>query len=219
MLEALIIGRPEEDHCVEGLAGVAVVQPLVAVSLVPPLMQHVTHVLHVDLIEGSGISLIPRETPNLAEDCLNQMTDCHARGDSVGVDNEVRRDALSTEGHVVHSVRHTNSPLLTVAGSKLVTDLRNPHSPNLDLHESLPRLIVCCNQHLINRASLVVPKPRRSVSLGSAGCLVVLVCLWHQGCLSNDDVPIPNVLSRRGEPVCVNLVVVCARARGPKLLL
>ena len=42
----------------------------------------------------------------LALQTLDQVTDCHSRGDSVGVDDDVWRDPLTREGHILQS-KHT----------------------------------------------------------------------------------------------------------------
>mmetsp|Transcript_21954 Transcript_21954/g.54083 ORF Transcript_21954/g.54083 Transcript_21954/m.54083 type:complete len:311 (+) Transcript_21954:323-1255(+) len=218
VLQALVVRGPEKNESIQGLARVAIIQTLVAMPLVPAGVQHVRHVLDVDLVEGRSIALISREAPNLPQDRLDQVTDCHARGDSVGVHDEIGGDALCRERHVIHPIRHTNSPLLPVSRRKLVSDLRDPYSPHLDLHEALPCLVVRRHEHLVDGAVLVVAQARACVALGGLWSLIVLVSLLHERRLSDDNVSIPHILTRRRKSVGIELLVVDPLSSRPKLL-
>jgi hypothetical protein len=43
----------------------------------------------------------------LALQALNQMADCHTRGDGVGVDDDVWGNSLASEGHVLRKASET----------------------------------------------------------------------------------------------------------------
>mmetsp|Transcript_18763 Transcript_18763/g.45097 ORF Transcript_18763/g.45097 Transcript_18763/m.45097 type:complete len:326 (+) Transcript_18763:712-1689(+) len=218
MLQTLVVRRPEEDEGAERAAGVSVVEALVAVALVAAHVQHVRHVLDVDVVEGSGVALVACQTPHLAEQRLDEMADRHARGDSVRVHDQVRRDPLAREGHVVLAIGDAHRALLSVARGKLVADLRHSHRTHLDLNEA--RATLRRSEHdLVDCAMLVVAQPRARVALGGLRRLVVLVLGLHERGLADDDVAVSDILAGVGEAVDVELVIVDAGARAAELLL
>mmetsp|Transcript_4023 Transcript_4023/g.8274 ORF Transcript_4023/g.8274 Transcript_4023/m.8274 type:complete len:213 (-) Transcript_4023:2699-3337(-) len=206
MLQPLVVRRPQEDlAALEHEAGVAVVHGLVAAALVAALVQRRGDVLHRHVREGRGVALLAQERGHLPHEALHQMPDGHARGDGVRVDDDVRRDPLAAEGHVLHRVRHAARPLLPMPGSELVPNLRNAHGAHAHLHKLEP-LVVCGDQHLVDDACLG----------GAQRCRAVLLCVPLHGAgavvgqrrgLADDDVVAGAARAWRGEAVVVQLVV------------
>ena len=71
------------------------------------------------------------------------------------IDDQIRHDTLSSEWEIFLAVEHAHSTLLTMSTSKLITDLRDPLRPHLDLSESLS-LLIHSDHHLVYLASLRV---------------------------------------------------------------
>ena len=80
---------------------------LVASQVVAVLLQQLGDLLHVDgVVEGGGVADLPLVGRHLALQALDQVTDGHARGDGVRVDDDVRGDALARERHVLDKGGH-----------------------------------------------------------------------------------------------------------------
>ena len=77
------------------------------------------------------------ETPHLSEKALDQLRDGHPAGNSVGVNDDVRHDAVDRPGHVLLPVRHTDRALLPVSRRELVADLRDADVPDAHLRTSV----------------------------------------------------------------------------------
>jgi len=60
-----------------------------------------------------------------------ELTNGHAGGDGVWVDDEVRHNAVLGPGHVLLGVGDANGALLPMPTGKLVTHLWNPDRPHL----------------------------------------------------------------------------------------
>ena len=88
-------------------------------------------ILDGDLGEGRGVALLAHQRRNLAHQALHQVPDGHAAGDGVRVDDDVRRDALARERHVLLRVGDADGALLPVPGRELVAHLRDPDGPHL----------------------------------------------------------------------------------------
>lgn len=80
--------------------------------------------------ERRGVSLCSLERCNLRQQTLDQVTDGHSGRNSVRVDDDVGRDSLGRERHVLLTVRDSDCSLLTVTRGKLVSNLR--HSSRSD---------------------------------------------------------------------------------------
>jgi hypothetical protein len=98
------------------------------------------------------------------------MTDRHPRGDSMRIDDQVRNDTLLSEWHIFLPVSHTDSTLLTVTRSKLVTNLWDSDRPHLDLCEPVP-FFISGEDYTVDHTAL------RVLDLGGA----VLPWLQHVG--------------------------------------
>jgi len=136
MLQALIVGGVEEDHDLEALASEAIVHHLIAVPLITEVVELVRDVLDGLALEGCCVTLVSVQTGNLGQDCFNQMTDCHTRGDSVRIDDHIGHNTFDREGQVFLSVSHSTSSLLSVTTGKLVSDLWRFNRSHLNFHES-----------------------------------------------------------------------------------
>ena len=97
MLQALIIGRIEEDHNLHSFSSEPIVHDFVAVSLVTQVVQLVRDVLYGLPLERCGVTLIAIQTCDLAKNGLNQVTNGHTRWDGVRIDNHVWHHALNSE--------------------------------------------------------------------------------------------------------------------------
>jgi len=90
------------------------------------------------------------------------MTNSHTRRDSVRIDDQVWTDALLGKRHVFLLVRHADSTLLSVAGGKLVADLRAADRAHFDLREPIA-FFVCCQDHLVDHSCFGVLDLGRAV--------------------------------------------------------
>mmetsp|Transcript_75789 Transcript_75789/g.214463 ORF Transcript_75789/g.214463 Transcript_75789/m.214463 type:complete len:279 (-) Transcript_75789:248-1084(-) len=69
---------------------------------------------------------------SLAGDALDEHADGHARGKSVGVEEDVGRNAALREGHVLLRPEQAHDALLAVARGELVADHGVPRVPELE---------------------------------------------------------------------------------------
>ncbi len=72
-----------------------------------------------------------------------ELTNGHAGGDGVRVDDEVWHNAVLGPGHVLLGVGDTNGALLPVPTGKLVTHLWYPDRPHLGKHHKGQASHVC----------------------------------------------------------------------------
>ena len=148
------------------------------------------------------------------------MTDCHSRGDSVWVDDQVWTDAFLSEGHVLLPVGHPNGTLLTMARGKLVTDLWDTDGSHLDLREAVAILVRRQND-LVNHSILRVLQLSGAVlarleDVGRLSACIsseLLAILEHVvnvpdgRALANDDIISVDYGSRIDDAVVVQLVI------------
>lgn len=66
------------------------------------------------------------------------------------VDNNIRHDTLTSEWHILLTVCHSNSTLLSMPGCKLVTNLRHTEVTNTDLGEAIP-LLGRTDEHIVDK--------------------------------------------------------------------
>ena len=85
----------------------------------------------------------------------NWLTNGHAGGDGMRVDDEVRHNAILRPRHVLLVVGYANGALLPMSAGKLVADLRYPDGAHLPCNPSSSAL---CSQlaHLEKPASSVL---------------------------------------------------------------
>lgn len=69
------------------------------------------------------------------------LTNGHAGGDGMWVDDEVRHNAVLCPGHVLLVVGDANGALLPMATRKLVTHLGYPDRPHLPWYTLFRRLV------------------------------------------------------------------------------
>mmetsp|Transcript_37572 Transcript_37572/g.94847 ORF Transcript_37572/g.94847 Transcript_37572/m.94847 type:complete len:646 (-) Transcript_37572:1836-3773(-) len=205
VLQALVVGGVQEDLSLQLAARVSVVHDLPPSVLVPHVVKVLGDLLHRDVREGRGVTLRPDQRSHLAHERLHQVADGHARGDGVGVHNQVGHDALRAEGHVLLRVRDAHRALLPVARRKLVAHLRDADGAHADLDEALPA-VVGGQHHLVDHAALRPPQRQGRVPLGEALHRAGRVGRQRDR-LAHDDVLAAHARARRHQPVLVQLVV------------
>mmetsp|Transcript_38486 Transcript_38486/g.101520 ORF Transcript_38486/g.101520 Transcript_38486/m.101520 type:complete len:291 (-) Transcript_38486:136-1008(-) len=208
MLKALVVRRPEEDVSIELAPGVPVVHPLEASLLVAKVLEEFGDLVDGDRREGRRVALVACERRDLGEQTLDQVADGHARGDGVRVDDDVGRDALARERHVLLALREADRSLLPVARRKLVANLRDAHRADAYLDELAPFLIGR-QEHLVHVASLRRAERRRRVASREL-CLrgVHLLPRRPRRRLADDDVVARDAHTRRHQAIVVELRVV-----------
>lgn len=114
MLQSLIKSGPNENTCIQGPSGVALIHGFISVSLITHSMETFTDVIYMYISERSGITLTPLEHGDLSQDTFNQLCNSHTRWDGVRVDNNIWHDALTGERHIFLAISHADSTLLAV---------------------------------------------------------------------------------------------------------
>ena len=210
VLKTLIISWVQEDHDFEALASEAIVHDLVAVPLVAQTVKLIRNELDCLALERRSVSLISIQTGHLGQDGLDQMTDRHARRDSVRVDNHVRYDSLHSERQVLLSVRHSNGTFLSVTTSKFISDLRHLNCAHFHLDKSA-HLLIRRHDDLVNVAFLRVLEWDGPIS--PRFCVELLLLeevkfrLGDRCDLTNDDVITTDLSTRADDTILVKLVV------------
>mmetsp|Transcript_1578 Transcript_1578/g.6248 ORF Transcript_1578/g.6248 Transcript_1578/m.6248 type:complete len:449 (+) Transcript_1578:638-1984(+) len=120
------------------------------------------------------------------------------------VDDDVRRDPLYRERHVLLDVGHAHGALLPVARRELVADLWDANRADARLDEAHAR-IVGGDHHLVHDAGRRRAQRRRAVALGVA--LRPPILGRHGRGLADDDVLARDARARRRQPVLVELVI------------
>lgn len=187
VLEALVIGRPDEDLRLELAPRVAVVHHLVAPALISASMQQRRDGLHGGVRERRGIALFARRGGHFAHQALDELPDGHARRDGVRVDDDVRRDAFHGEGHVLLPVGHAHGALLSVSRRELVSYLWRSNRAHPHLHE-LVALVVGRQHHLVHDARLAAAQGSAAVSMRVALRTRVIVSHGQRSAFADDDV-------------------------------
>jgi hypothetical protein len=108
-------------------------QRLDAVAVVTELVQRIADGLHRHISERRRVAFAAFDGGLLAEQCLDHVANGHATRNGVRIHDEIGRDALLTERHVLLAVEHTARALLTVTRRKLVADLRHADGSNANL--------------------------------------------------------------------------------------
>lgn len=131
------------------------------------------------------------------------MSDGHSGGDAVRVDDHIWDDSFNGEGKILLTICHTACSFLTVPGSELISDLRDPDTS--DSH--LCKFVACCvlrNDHQVHNSSLG--------SSGTQRCVFELSSCLHGGPflvvrrskdLSNKDFFVFDGLSRRNDAISI----------------
>ena len=77
---------------------------LIPSQVVAVLMQQVRDLLHIDwVIERCNVTNLTLVRGNLPLEALDQVTNGHTTGDSVGVDDDIWGDTLAGERHVLQT--------------------------------------------------------------------------------------------------------------------
>jgi hypothetical protein len=101
---------------------------------------------------------------HLALQGFDKVTNRHPTGNGVRVDDDVGRDALARERHVLLSVVDAHRALLPVTRRKLVSDFRNTNRAHSDLSESIA-VGINCHHDLVYDPTLRRARERRRVTL------------------------------------------------------
>lgn len=135
MPQTLVVCWTQEDLGSHLPTCVAIVHDLETALLEIGLLQKIGDVVDGDTTEGSRIAFLRVDRANLGQQTLDQMGNSHTRRNSVRVDDKIRRQPISSERHILVTVRDTNGTFLTVTGGKLVTDLWHLGSTRTDFDE------------------------------------------------------------------------------------
>mmetsp|Transcript_4552 Transcript_4552/g.10203 ORF Transcript_4552/g.10203 Transcript_4552/m.10203 type:complete len:253 (-) Transcript_4552:85-843(-) len=192
--QPLVIRWPEEDLSLHHPSRVAVIHRLVPSTLVPKLVQLRGDVLHRHLRERRGVTLLAVKACDFAHQALDKVANRHARRNGVRVHDDVWRNALEAEWHVLLRIHHPDRSFLAVSRCKLVANLRNADRPCANLAKSHTR-VVRCQQHLIHHASILCTVAHIALrELPARGTHQVLRD-WRR--LANHDVVAADAASRR----------------------
>eukprot|EP00958_Prasinococcus_capsulatus_P024158 scaffold3740_cov322-Prasinococcus_capsulatus_cf.AAC.4 len=205
VLQPLVVRWAQEDLGVQHAASVTVVHRFVAAQLVATALQLRTDIFHSHVRERCRVTLLAVQRAHLTHQTLHQVPDRHARRDSVRVHDDVRRDALHRERHILLRVRDTDGSLLPVARGELVANLWHADRAHAGLDELQP-LLVGGEHHLVYHASLRGAQGRAHISLRKA-LRAAILGLGQLGGLSNNDIFTAHARARRRQPVVVQLVV------------
>ena len=138
-----------------------------------PVVDHLPAELGVECVEAVLATQAERRSVvELALECshapcdeLDHLAHGHARGNRVGVDEEVGGDPRPhLERHVDFLGDHADGALLGAAGRELVTHLRTSDVAHLDAHEPLV-VLGHADEHLVHDAALVLGQIHRVVFL------------------------------------------------------
>mmetsp|Transcript_45184 Transcript_45184/g.105648 ORF Transcript_45184/g.105648 Transcript_45184/m.105648 type:complete len:224 (+) Transcript_45184:255-926(+) len=153
VLQALVVHRPDEDLVCEWTSSVSIPDLFVSEALEAHVMQPARDVLHRHAGEGRGIPLAANQSANLSGELLDQVANCHPRWNGMRVHDDVRRDPEVGERQVLLTVHDAQRSFLTVAGRKLVSNLRNFQSPEANFRELVP-ILVQADHDLVHNATL-----------------------------------------------------------------
>lgn len=81
------------------------------------------------------------------------MSDGHSGRDAVRIDDHIWDDSFDGEGKVLLAICHAACSFLTVSGSELISDLRDPDTSD----SNLCKFVACCvlrNDHQVHDSSL-----------------------------------------------------------------
>ena len=213
VLQALVVGRVEEDERLELAPRVAVVHHLPAAALVPAIVQGPRDIIDGDAGERRGVSLLADAGRDLRHQGLDQVPDGHSGRDSVRVDDEVRHDSFGSEWHIFLGVGDTHGTLLAVARGELVAHLRDAHRPHPHLDET-GTVGARREGHAVNHAALAMAQTGRAVLPGEPLRHAAAV-VRNRGRLADDHVIPTDARAGGGDAVVVQLVVgTVAKASG-----
>ena len=174
VLQTLIEGRTHEDLSLHHLAGLPVIQDLVAIGMHAHLQHLSTQLLDLQVRIWSSIAQSSLSHADLSEDTLHQLRNRHTRRHSVWIHNQIRTQTRARERHILLIHQHSNCSLLTVTRAELVTDLGNAlrHHANLDEGISIRVLVL---PDTVNATRLCVLVGGRRITECVAGGIVAEV--------------------------------------------
>lgn len=97
MLQALVIGRTQEDHHLKLLACEPIVHHFIAVPLIAKLVELRANVVNSLVLERRRVTFVTIQRCDLTQNTFNQMTNRHTRRDSVRVHDHVGDEAFNSE--------------------------------------------------------------------------------------------------------------------------
>jgi hypothetical protein len=110
--------------------------------LVPQSVQLLGDIFDSDIRECCSICTRSVEASDFRGKTFNQVANSHSRWNSVRIDDEIWRNTLAGERHILSSIGHTDSTFLSMPGSKFVSDLWYSDRPCSDFYEFLSILIL-----------------------------------------------------------------------------
>src|SRR3989475_2865990 len=133
VVELLVVNHSDEDFRGNHAARAAIIQDLLSVRPEPVLLESLPHRLFALPAERRAVDEPAFEGSDFSTDLLEDVGDRHPRRNRMGVDDQVRDDALRGEGHVFLGRDESDHPFLPVAGGELVAELRNAKGAGPDL--------------------------------------------------------------------------------------
>ena len=159
MPQSLVETRAHEDVRLHLTTRQAIIHDLIAIGLQTQVItEHLGHSIQGHLrIKWRAISQTARMTANLAEQCLHELSNSHARWNTMRIDNDIRDDTRSSLRHILRLEDHSDCSLLAVATGELVSDLGSSEFPHPDFHERIP-LAISVLEDLVNKSTLIVSR-------------------------------------------------------------
>src|SRR2546426_431912 len=145
VVELLVVDHADENLRGDHAARAAVVPDLLAVRPEAVLHEGVSHRLLPLAGEGRAVDEPTFEAADLPADLLEDVGHGHPGRNRMGIDDQVRDDALRGEGHVFLRSDEPDDALLPVARRELVAQLRDPEVAHLHLREL--RAVLALRQH------------------------------------------------------------------------
>lgn len=132
----------------------------------------------------------------------------------MGIYHHVRHHALNSKWQVFLPIGHPTGSLLPVPTGELISDLRNPDTPDPHLGE-LIMVLVCRDKHIVDIPLLRPPGLERQILILEHLGFIALQRLRD---LADQHLLIVNPLARRDNPIGVELTEVGSH-RQPRLIL
>ena len=164
VLEALVMGRANEDLHLHHFARLTVVHDLVAVRVQTQIQHVVLEIVQTQMGVRRTVTQRAAGRAHPTIHCFQQLRNRHARRNGVRVHNDIGTQSRSREGHITLIQNHAARTLLPSTGCKLVTDLWDTLGNHAHLHERVAvRVLVL--PHPVNARRLSVLVGGREVAI------------------------------------------------------
>ena len=126
-------------------------------------MDLVSLFFHIKFSERSSIFFeFSFQSCHLSNQAFDDVTNSHTRWDTVRIDNKIWNNAINSKRQILLPKSHSTSSLLPMPTGKLIPNLRNPNTPNPNLHNLLALKILTQNNH-INNPFFRPPRPQTNI--------------------------------------------------------